>query len=128
MIAMKVEYLPDASPHGPFIRLYDFTSEEAACLQEACHALHIGRIERFDLHAQPWVTNVGGFRLSLGIADWNRGLVEQRDGSFAWLLKQTWWDNVEGLIEPLVQNPTGWAQWIDSNGGTDLLLSYDGTW
>lgn len=125
---MKAELLRRPTPDGDIVRLYDFTSEEVARLRDACCALYTGEIVRFDLHAQPWVINVNGFRLSFGLARYNRGLVEPPDGSFAWLLKQTWWNNVEGLVAPFVADPSGGFNWIDANGGTGLLLSCDGSW
>ncbi len=125
---MKVDYLKDGSPDCPIVRLYNFTPEEARRLRDACRALHAGEIDRFDLYAQPWVESVNGFRLSLGVASWNRGLEEQRDGSFIWLLRQTWWDQVDALIDPFVEDHTDGFQWLDGSCGTGLLLSYHGCW
>lgn len=125
---MKVEFLREGSEDCPLVRLSEFTPDEIGAFRDACRKLHDGGIDRFDLFAQPWIRGVSDFRLWLGIATWDRGLVEQADGTFGWLLRRETWDNVEGLIEPFQRSYSGGNQWLDQSGETALLLSNDGTW
>ena len=57
---MKLEYFADGSADCPLIRLYNFTTAEAAQLLASVTDLASGGAERIDVHGLPYVESVGG--------------------------------------------------------------------
>jgi len=126
---VKLEFLVDGSPDCPLIRLFEFTSSEAARLPTVVVRLATGTAERFEVHEINGVESIGNCRLALVARDWNLGVVRTDSGpNFECGWTAAMWDNVAGLIEPFAQGASG-DQWLaDSPGEAPLLISINGRW
>jgi hypothetical protein len=122
---MKLEYLPDC----PLIRLYDFTTDEAAKLLAAVESLASGGAERIEVHDLPFVNPIGGCRLAMVRRSWDQAIIQKADpANFECGFTAGTWDNVAALVEPFVHDAPGF-QWLAGiPGEADLLLSVSGQW
>jgi hypothetical protein len=128
-IRMKLEYLEAGSPDCPLIRLYDFTSEEAARLHAALTSLAAGAVQRVLVHDLTGVKVIGNCRLVLVVGWRDQGIVPRAaPADFEYALTAATWDNVAGLVEPFGNGSTGF-QWLPAESGdAGVLLSPDGRW
>lgn len=126
---MKMEALLEGSPVCPLVRLYDFTAAEASALHAQLADLAAGRVDRVEVHGLPFVEVVGTCRLVLRVVRRDAGAVaDASPGGFACGFTAGTWDNVAGLVEPFLVDPSGYQWLADGPGDVALLLSGDGRW
>ncbi len=125
---MRLEHLPDGSPDGPLIRLFDFTPAEAARLGAAITALAAGYTERVAIHDLPGAVQVGGCELVLLRRPWDQAVVQVGPSAFECGFTAGAWDDVAGRVEPFAAGGNGY-QWLAGiPGEASLLLSASGEW
>jgi hypothetical protein len=126
---MQLEYLGDASPDCPLLRLYNFTPMEAGQLLNAIAALASESAERIDVDRLPFVEPLGGCRLALVGRSWDQAVTRAcRPTVFECGFTADTWDNVAGLVEPFAEGADGF-QWLAGvPGEAALLLSVSGAW
>jgi hypothetical protein len=126
---MLLEYLPDGSPNGPLLRLYEFTPGEARQLHDRVAALAAGLSDRVDLHLLQWIKPIGDCRLTFFVRDWDQDVLRKAGpAEFECTFTPSTWDNVAGLIAPFAAGAQGY-QWLGGAAGeAHLLLSVDGRW
>src|SRR5207237_5500607 len=121
--------LPVNASDTPLVRLYDFKVHEASELLAAVNSLAHGSKELIAVHDLPWITPLGGCRLTFHVRSWNQGLVRVANpAEFECGLSLGTWDNVAGFVEPFAVGSGGF-QWLWGGPETAaLLLSVDGDW
>ncbi len=132
---MKIEYLADAAPECPLIRLYGVDEAGFSRLLELATALSEGGTATFDLADDAAFTSVNVRALMLGYGD--GGIRETAKGEFAWLLPARDWETVARLLRPLAEasaEEVCW-QWLDEGlaappANIAVLASHsrDGRW
>jgi hypothetical protein len=125
---MKLEYLASGSPDCPLIRLYDFSNVEATELCSTIEKLANGALREVAIGELPFITAIDGCQLSILAGTWDAGVVQLPDGSFICRLTPDTWDNVAGLIEPFMQDATGYQWLVSTPGDAAILLSVNGQW
>lgn len=125
---MKPEYLPDDSADDALIRLYDFTPAEVRRLQSAIGDLAAGVTQSVAVHELPSVVPIDGCRLTFVRQKWDGAVVQRGPNQFECGFTADTWDNIAGLVEPFVNESTGF-QWLAGvPGEASILLSRDGQW
>lgn len=123
---MKVALLTDGLSNHGMVVLNDFTAHEVEELRKCVSDLAKSATDSVDLVVQLGVVPVDNFKLSLAVGRRDLGLV--RVGSrYDWVLKPQSWDNIEGLVQPLVNDSKGF-QMLSDVGEVSLLISSDGKW
>ena len=125
---MKLEFLENGSPDYPLIRVYEFDAEEAYNLRRITLQLARGKDQTVLFHEQPGVIPIGGCQLTLHRGEKDRGVSEFASRKFKWVLSNTGWFQVAGLIRPFSRTDLSGFQWLSEGGQIRVLLSQDGHW
>jgi pyridoxal/pyridoxine/pyridoxamine kinase len=125
---MRLEYLPAGAPECPLVRLFDFSSEEAAQLRAAAEALAAGRLERVTVHELPEVEAVGCCELVWCLRSREQGAFQVGPAAFECGLTGEGWLTVAAFIEPFAAGSTGFQWLVSEPGEVTLLLSKSGKW
>jgi hypothetical protein len=126
---MKLEFLSDGSQDCPLIRLYGFTVLEVAHLQRLVGHMATGSLEQFAVHELPFVEPIEDCKLEFVVTRWDQAVSGDIDlHRFSCGFTAGTWDNVASLMEPFVEEATGF-QWLAGlPGEIQLLLSQSGKW
>ncbi|HEX6885239.1 MAG TPA: hypothetical protein VF530_17830 [Planctomycetota bacterium] len=121
---MRVEFIPEGSPHCPLLCLRDFDPGQVRALRELLRELVAGARPsvRVEEHLE-----LAGARMHFVSGDRDVGLEAAREG-FRLVLTPLSWHNVEGLLEPFEAPHVDGYQWLDESGWIRLLISRDGSW
>jgi hypothetical protein len=120
--------MPEGSPDCPLIRLFDFTTAEAASLGAAVAGLAAGVSERLAVHELRGVEPVGGCELVFRVLGWDQAVVRVGPVTFECGFTAGTWNEIAWLIEPFTADAGGY-QWLAGvPGEASLLLSVSGQW
>lgn len=125
---MKLDCLVDDSCARRVIRLYEFHATDAAELRSVIKRLVSGEQQEISVHELEFVFAIKRCRLTFAIGEWDAGVTLQEDGSYLCRLTPDTWDNVAGLIEPFMQDATGYQWLVSTPGDAAILLSVNGQW
>jgi hypothetical protein len=126
---MKLQFLADATPHRPLIRLYNFQAADAQRLKELFDSLANGSRTDVPLHEQLGIEPVDGCQLNLRVFKRNSGIVQAGPFTFELGLTAARWSDVASLTEPFCESARANSyQWLNEEGKISLLLSPDGRW
>jgi hypothetical protein len=126
---MKMEFLAEASPDCPLIRLYDFQTRDALELKNLFDSLADGTRTAIALHEQSFIEPIDGCRLNLRVGIRDTGIVQTGPFTFEGRLTPARWSDVAGLSEPFcVSAEPNRFQWLNEDSKISLLLSPDGMW
>lgn len=123
---MNVKYLKKGSVDCPLICLFDFTKHEISELINLVQDLASDNIQCVELTKSFNLSKNYDFTFLLEVGSKDLGVLEQ-DNIFKCILTSLSWNNVIGLMEPFLQESTGF-QWLSETGNISLLLSKDGQW
>ena len=119
---MKLSFISDGLPDSPLLVVSECSASELAALRETAHDLASGKRDLAALDAGP----DSDVQLVLRVAERDVGIL-RTPPRFECRLRRWRWSNIEGLIEPLMSDSSGF-QWLDDSGEVALLVSRGGTW
>ena len=128
---MYLEFLPDGSIDCPLLILSPSIPEEAENLYQALTNLVSDNNAIVDVHALPFISPVGGCRLSAQVIDEDIGavLIENTKNHFTWQLTCQAWEFVLTLLEPFMEpDCSSGYQWLDETSPISVLISTGGRW
>ncbi len=125
---MKMQFLKDGSPQCPLIRLFDFTANEACQLRDVILSLS-ANTSNVSVHDLPFVESVDDCHLTLEVGHRDQGIVRTSKAlDFACCMTRGAWDNIAGLLEPIVDQGDGYQWLVTTANEARLLLSQTGKW
>jgi hypothetical protein len=122
---MRLEYVSEGSPDCPLIRLCELDPAAVERLRDLVKGLATGARESVVVHELPGLDAIDGCKLTFRIGH-DRGVCQNLSGAFECILSATWWDNMEGLLEPFCRSDSRGSQWLTNVGEIALLISHDG--
>ena len=130
---MKIEHLTNTNPAHPkdsILRIFDFTSSEACQFRDILSKLADGSISEFDLSGLPFVTSIGGCRLTLKVGSRDKGVIRFSDTAFECILTKLTWENAEAFVEPFCDTKdfSGYQWLYNLDTDIELLFSQGGDW
>jgi hypothetical protein len=84
--------------------------------------------ERVEVHRLPCVKPIGDCRLTPVRRPRDQAVVRVGPSAFECRFTADTWDNVAGLVEPLVEGARGFQWLAEPSGEASLLLSASGEW
>lgn len=125
---MKLEYLFEASPDCPLLRLYSFALLEVLLLRQRADELSSGKLRKLALHKEPGIEPISDVELLLRLGERDQGIVQIAPLHFECVLSSTGWTDVSYLLGPFCENDQTGFQWLVDEGPISLLISFKGTW
>jgi len=122
---VRLEFFPDGSEACPLLCIRDFSAQEVAALRNAALELADG-VSAF-VRLEDRVTLASDTRLHMRVGKRNEGL-RQAPQAFELVLTPLEWSQVEGLLEPFLEERPHGSQRLDEHGEIALLISRDGSW
>lgn len=128
---MKIEYF-DQGLGSPLVLIYGNEPEKVALLKTSVHLLSKGEQKRIAVHNLPGFEGVNGCQLFFSLGPDNRGVgFVIPPMNFECTVSSTWWDNIEGLLEPFCPPRQGKGFQYLTHGfksDIDLIISRDRSW
>jgi hypothetical protein len=125
---MKLDCLSGDTLKDPVIRIFEFTTAEAAELMDCVNDLANERTPQLQLHSLPCVLVLGTCELTMRVTRHDQGILEIGPSKFECGFTAGTWENVAGLVEPFANGATGFQWLADLPGEARLLLSANGKW
>jgi hypothetical protein len=120
---MQVDYVDDTND-GPIIRFYGTKSDEFRALLNSTLALASGALMRLPISSALGLNFSGSIEVYLVCEQMNRGVIDNGDNTFDWILESGRWSDVAAFIEPLCQEDRGeryqWVTGAEARRGLDI--------
>jgi hypothetical protein len=128
---MKIEYFDSAKKRESVLLIYGNEPKNVTTLRKVVHQLANEHLERFAIHELPGFEGVDGCELFFSLGRYDRGIVLLRQPRiFECSLRQVWWYNIDGLLEPFCESGTGESNNLDYGFSSDvgLIISRNRGW
>src|SRR5579872_2347879 len=123
---MKLEYLPDGSPDAPFIRLYDFSSNEKERLRQFFEDIAEARKNIIALHEQDFIEPISNCKVWIALHDTRLEdenailATSEKDLMFTWMMTKDEWNETIDLVDAYSLRPNTF-QWLTDDLGIQVL-------